>query len=110
MVVLALVSDPPVVAKILRHLGLPVGPPAIAPAPARREEDADLPAWFPGLDEPVEVAGDEGDGWVGEPARGPCGSRRGGPAVGEGPSRARPFPLPGATCRQPPIAGGFRFA
>ena len=59
MVVLALLSDPPVVAKILRHLGLAAEPPTIAPAPTRREADADLPAWFPDLEEPVEVVGDD---------------------------------------------------
>ena len=32
MVVLALISDPPVVGKILRHLGLPDEAPPVAPA------------------------------------------------------------------------------
>ena len=32
MVVLTLISDPPVVGKILRHLGLPDETPALAPA------------------------------------------------------------------------------
>ena len=32
MIVLALISDPPVIAKILRHLRLPTVPPTLAPA------------------------------------------------------------------------------
>jgi hypothetical protein len=36
MVVLAFLSDPDVVSKILRHLGLPVSAPALAPARSPR--------------------------------------------------------------------------
>jgi hypothetical protein len=55
MVVLALISDPPVVTKILRHLRLPTEPPPFAPARGsttaqpwgldpRRHADPDDPA------------------------------------------------------------------
>jgi hypothetical protein len=39
MVVLAFLTDPPVVSKILAHLGLPTAPPPLAPArlPAQEE-------------------------------------------------------------------------
>jgi hypothetical protein len=36
---MALISDPPVVAKILSHLGLPATPPAIAPAGGNRRRE-----------------------------------------------------------------------
>jgi hypothetical protein len=39
MVVLALISDPPVVARILTHLGLPAEPPAIAQLREREDRD-----------------------------------------------------------------------
>lgn len=38
MVVLAFISDPRVVGRILRHLGLPTSPPPVAPAPDESEE------------------------------------------------------------------------
>ena len=41
-------------------------PPAIAPALARPEAGADLPAWFPDLDAPVALAVDAVDGGAGD--------------------------------------------
>jgi len=42
MVVLAFISDPPVVRKILGHLGLPTTPPPVAAARGLWEPEADL--------------------------------------------------------------------
>jgi len=52
MVVLALISDLAVVARILRHLGLPAEPPALAPAGERAGAATDLDEPFLDLDEP----------------------------------------------------------
>jgi hypothetical protein len=52
MVVLALISDLPVVARILTHLGLPAEPPALAPAGERAGDAADLNDLFVDLEEP----------------------------------------------------------
>jgi len=41
---LALISDPPVVRKILRHLGLPTDPPALAPVRLQRLDPWEHPA------------------------------------------------------------------
>jgi len=46
MVVLALISDPPVVARILAHLGLSPEPPAIAPPRTREDDDASVEGFF----------------------------------------------------------------
>jgi hypothetical protein len=46
MVVLALISDAPVVARILTHLGLPAQPPAMAPARVREDDDASPEGFF----------------------------------------------------------------
>ena len=66
MVVLALISDPPVVATILSHLGLPAAPPAtaIAPRGARRGREPEGGRFagelFVELDQPVGEAVDLG--------------------------------------------------
>jgi hypothetical protein len=39
MVVLAFLTDPPVVSKILAHLGLPTAPPPLAPARLAAQEE-----------------------------------------------------------------------
>jgi hypothetical protein len=49
MVVLALISDPPVVRKILGHLGLPTMPPPVAAARGMWEPEADL--WIPPMED-----------------------------------------------------------
>ena len=46
MTVLALISDPPIVARILTHLGLPSTSPAIAQARGRQDEDANPESFF----------------------------------------------------------------
>ena len=53
MVVLALISDPPVVVRILTHLGLPTEPSAVAPAAERDGDAAGLDEPFIDLDQPV---------------------------------------------------------
>jgi hypothetical protein len=53
MVVLALISDPLVVARILTHLGLPAQPSALPPAGVRAGTAADLREPFLDLEEPV---------------------------------------------------------
>jgi hypothetical protein len=71
LVVLALISDPPVVARILTHLGLPAEPPAIAPARVREDEDARLEGFFaaaPFVDLEMPV-GEVDEDASGEPAR-----------------------------------------
>ena len=45
MVLLALITEPRVVARILRHLGLPDSPPTLAPAPDPYDE-------FEAIDQP----------------------------------------------------------
>jgi hypothetical protein len=67
MVVLALISDPPVVARMLTHLGLPAEPPAIAPARTREDEDASLEGFladvpFVDLETPVGEMVDDAPG------------------------------------------------
>jgi hypothetical protein len=66
MVVLAFLTDPDVVAKILRHLGLPTCPPSLAPA--RSSVDQPLPAQQLPLDSsPVEgdpLAQADGDAYA----------------------------------------------
>jgi len=47
MVVLAFLSDPPVTAKILRHLDLPAAAPTLAPAEPMDSEDAGYGPLFP---------------------------------------------------------------
>jgi hypothetical protein len=53
---LATIDDPAVIDKILRHLGLPVEPPAPAPAQA--------PAWLAGTLPGCAAATDAADVWV----------------------------------------------
>jgi hypothetical protein len=53
MVVLALISDLAVVARILTHLGLPAEPPALAPAGERAGAAADLDEPYLDLEAPV---------------------------------------------------------
>jgi len=48
MLVLAFISDPAVIRKILTHLGLPAEPPPLAPARRPRDEDAFFHDDFPG--------------------------------------------------------------
>jgi hypothetical protein len=67
MTVLALISDPPVVARILTHLGLPAQTPAIAPARVREGDDASLEGFFADvpwvdLETPVGEVDDDGPG------------------------------------------------
>ena len=59
MVVLALISDSPVVARILTHLGLPAEPPVVAPAGERAGDAAGLDELFIDVDEPVGEVFDE---------------------------------------------------
>ena len=51
MVILALISDPPVITKILRHLGLPTEPPPTSPTRASWEPPPF--ALSPPLDDPA---------------------------------------------------------
>ena len=52
MIVLAFLSDPPVVAKILRHLGLPATAPPLAPADPARGQETGYGPLFPGAARP----------------------------------------------------------
>jgi hypothetical protein len=45
MVVLAFLSDPSVVGRILRHLHLPTAPPPVSPARSSAEERLDVFEW-----------------------------------------------------------------
>ena len=63
MVILAFISDPPVITKILQHLGLPTEPPPLSPARVSWEPQLsvlDSPVDDPLWDDPmVSTSGDE---------------------------------------------------
>ncbi|MCK4303921.1 MAG: hypothetical protein KAY24_06760 [Candidatus Eisenbacteria sp.] len=63
MVVLALISDPPVITKILQHLRLPTEPPPLAPVRASWELQPPLVLTSPGNDpasgDPAIIASEE---------------------------------------------------
>ena len=82
MVVIALLTDPAVVGKILRHLGLPHVAPALAPA--------DAAPWQPGLDPLPALV--EGDVVAPEVDTAPDGTRGGAWGWPDPYSRIRPPP------------------
>jgi hypothetical protein len=73
MLVLAFLTDPDVVAKILRHLGLPTDPPPLTPASSSLDEPlpgAQLPL-YPNPDQGDSLASADGEAsadWVHEEA------------------------------------------